>query len=105
MFGWSPEDLDEDGNLLLVERQVKIIRAAACLHARTASDLSELFNHQTWKPALRQAGVEHPKRADGFHALRHFYTSVLLDSGESIRALAEYLGHSDSASHCGPTRT
>ena len=29
------------------------------------------------------------------HALRHFDASVLLDAGESIRALADYLGHSD----------
>jgi hypothetical protein len=29
------------------------------------------------------------------HALRHFYASVLLDAGESIKALSEYLGHSD----------
>ena len=29
------------------------------------------------------------------HAPRHFYASVLLDAGESIKALAEYLGHSD----------
>ena len=29
------------------------------------------------------------------HALWHFYASVLLDEGESIRALATYLGHSD----------
>ncbi len=29
------------------------------------------------------------------HALRHFYASVLLDAGESIKALAEHLGHSD----------
>ena len=29
------------------------------------------------------------------HALRHFFASVLLDAGESIRALADYLGHSD----------
>ncbi|SOD76505.1 Phage integrase family protein [Streptomyces sp. 1222.2] len=29
------------------------------------------------------------------HALRHFSASVLLDAGESIKALAEYLGHSD----------
>jgi integrase len=29
------------------------------------------------------------------HALRHFYASVLLDEGENIKALAEYLGHSD----------
>jgi hypothetical protein len=29
------------------------------------------------------------------HALRHAYASVLLDAGESIKALSEYLGHSD----------
>lgn len=29
------------------------------------------------------------------HALRLYYASVLLDSGENIKALAEYLGHSD----------
>jgi hypothetical protein len=26
---------------------------------------------------------------------RHFYASTLLDAGENIRALAEYLGHAD----------
>ncbi len=29
------------------------------------------------------------------HGLRHYYASVLLDAGESIRAVADYLGHSD----------
>lgn len=29
------------------------------------------------------------------HAMRHFYASVLLDAGENIKALADYLGHSD----------
>ena len=29
------------------------------------------------------------------HAGRHFYASVQLEAGTSIRALAEYLGHSD----------
>ncbi|MFI7113613.1 tyrosine-type recombinase/integrase [Nonomuraea sp. NPDC050227] len=29
------------------------------------------------------------------HALRHFYASVLLDAGENIKALSEYLGHHD----------
>jgi integrase len=29
------------------------------------------------------------------HALRHLYASVLLDAGESIKALSGYLGHSD----------
>jgi integrase len=52
------------------------------------------YNPYVWKPALRTAGVE-PTRANGMHALRHFYASVLLDAGESIRALADYLGHTD----------
>jgi site-specific recombinase XerC len=29
------------------------------------------------------------------HALRHFYASVPLDAGESIKAVSEYLGQSD----------
>lgn len=52
------------------------------------------FNTHIWKPALVAAGVE-PTRANGMHALRHYFASVLLDAGESIRALADYLGHSD----------
>jgi integrase len=41
------------------------------------------------------AGVE-PTRENGCHALRHFYASVLLDAGESIKAVSEYLGHADA---------
>jgi integrase len=52
------------------------------------------YNPHVWKPALRTAGVE-PTRANGMHALRHFYASVQLEAGTSIRALAEYLGHAD----------
>lgn len=52
------------------------------------------FNRYTWKPALEAAGVE-PTRANGMHALRHFYASVLIDAGESVRAVADYLGHAD----------
>ncbi len=51
-------------------------------------------NSRLWKPALSSAGVE-PTRENGMHAARHFYASTLLDAGESVRALAEYLGHSD----------
>ncbi|MFD1518999.1 tyrosine-type recombinase/integrase [Pseudonocardia yunnanensis] len=29
------------------------------------------------------------------HALRHFYASVLLSPGVSIKELADYLGHAD----------
>jgi integrase len=52
------------------------------------------FNAYVWKAALTTAGIE-PSRTNGMHALRHFYASVLLDAGESIKALSEYLGHSD----------
>ena len=31
------------------------------------------------------------------HALRHLYASALLDGGESIKAVSEYLGHSNAA--------
>jgi len=52
------------------------------------------FNSRVWKKALTGGGVE-PTRSNGMHALRHWYASVLLDAGESIKALSEYLGHAD----------
>lgn len=62
------------------------------------------FDDYVWKAALASAGVI-PQRVrgeryaaapeDGMHALRHFYASVLLDAGENIKALSQYLGHSD----------
>ncbi len=52
------------------------------------------FNSHLWRPALLAAGVR-PGRSNGMHALRHFYASVLIDAGESVKAVAEYLGHSD----------
>ena len=34
-------------------------------------------------------------RANGFHALRHYFASACLYNGVDIRALAAYLGHHD----------
>ncbi|MFJ3270134.1 tyrosine-type recombinase/integrase [Streptomyces sp. NPDC086776] len=62
------------------------------------------FNMYLWKPAPVAAGVIPERepgarftksREHGMHALRHYYASMLLDAGENIKALAEYLGHSD----------
>ncbi len=62
------------------------------------------FDDYVWKPALAHAGVIPPKERgkryaaapdDGMHALRHFYASVVLEGGGSIKALSTYLGHSD----------
>jgi integrase len=55
----------------------------------------DLFNKVVWVPAFKRAGLTYVKRQDGMHAMRHFYASVLLAQGVSIKELAEYLGHED----------
>lgn len=73
----------------------KLVRVSLVLSTRERSALNRNYiNTYIWKKALMKAGVE-PSRENGMHALRHFYASVLLDAGESIRAVSEYLGHSD----------
>jgi integrase len=52
------------------------------------------FNTGVWKRAVRATGIEDHRR-NGMHVLRHTYASVLLDAGESIKALSGYLGHTD----------
>ncbi|MGB3442985.1 MAG: tyrosine-type recombinase/integrase [Actinophytocola sp.] len=55
-----------------------------------------VYNQWTWITALKKAGGERQARVDGFHALRHFYASTLLDAGETVTALSSYLvGHAD----------
>jgi integrase len=64
------------------------------------------FNRKEWKPALAAAGLiaeadddgnYESAREHGMHALRHFYASALLDAGENIKAVSEYMGHADPA--------
>lgn len=53
------------------------------------------FNAKIWKPALESVGVP-TTRDNGCHALRHYFASVLLDGGESIKTVSERLGHADA---------
>ncbi|MEV4472901.1 site-specific integrase [Nonomuraea sp. NPDC049504] len=80
------------------------------LTSRESKPLNRNYiNEYVWKRTLERLGIipkVRPKmketgrrdqsvREYGMHALRHYYASVLLDAGESIKALAEYLGHQD----------
>ncbi|MEV0307457.1 tyrosine-type recombinase/integrase [Nonomuraea fuscirosea] len=66
------------------------------------------YSETVWKPALVKAGVipgpaKDPRqrvrfatsRKEGLHQLRHYYASVMLAGGVSVKELAEYLGHAD----------
>lgn len=68
------------------------------------------YSETVWKPAIVQAGIipepkkDHRGRAhytttrrEGIHQLRHYYASVMLAGGVSVKELAEYLGHADPA--------
>ena len=52
------------------------------------------FNAHVWKAALRAAGIP-TTRESGCHALRHYFASLPLDGGESIKTVSERLGHAD----------
>lgn len=148
ILGLSPDDIDRDGMVLHVQRQLKTVRgvkmfalpkggktrsvpvSAAILaeiddhledHPATAVTLpwakpdgdkvtapllvtgdegrvytGDLFTKVIWQGAFRHAPLTYRPRADGMHALRHFYASTLLARGVSIKELAEYLGHHDA---------
>jgi integrase len=46
----------------------------------------DLFTKVVWQGAFRKAGITHRGRADGMHALRHFYASTLLSRAVSIQS-------------------
>jgi integrase len=56
-----------------------------------------LFNATAWKSAFKKSGLTRRRLVDGPHALRHYYASMMLESGVSINDLAEYLGHHNAS--------
>jgi integrase len=68
------------------------------------------YSETVWKPAIVQAGIIPAPvkdkrgrsryvttRKEGIHQLRHYFASVMLAGGVSVKELAEYLGHFDPA--------
>lgn len=79
----------------MTPESTEVVTVPLLITTRERSALNRnYFNPSIWKRAQASAGIEN-SRDNGMHALRHWYASVLLDAGESIRAVSEYLGHSD----------
>jgi integrase len=91
MTKWPPVDV----GLPWDSSEGPLVTSSLLIYSREKKALGRnYFNTFLWKPALVAAGVE-PVRANGCHALRHFFASTALHEGESIKALSEYLGHAD----------
>lgn len=64
----------------------------------------QAFGHK-WRPAVETAGLPD---GTGFHALRHYYASLLIRHGESVKTVQARLGHAsavetlDTYSHLWP---
>jgi integrase len=56
------------------------------------------FGQSVWVPAVRAAGLA-PRT--GFHALRHYYASVLIRHGESAKVVQSRLGHASAGETLG----
>jgi hypothetical protein len=51
------------------------------------------FSADIWRPAVERAGV--PKGV-GFHGLRHYYASLLISQGASVKTVQARLGHASA---------
>jgi integrase len=51
------------------------------------------FSERVWRPAVRRAGLS----GVTMHVLRHFYASLLIRHGESVKTVQARLGHASAA--------
>jgi site-specific recombinase XerD len=52
------------------------------------------FSRELWRPAVARTGA---RRDTGFHDLRHYYASLLIRHGESIKTVQHRLGYATAA--------
>lgn len=86
--------------------QIVIDEIAAHLARQPAGESGLIFTNEAeepisrtrfsdvWRPAVKAAGA--PK-GTGFHALRHYYASLLIRHGESVKVVQARLGHASAA--------
>jgi integrase len=62
------------------------------------NSLGVRVGHANWgRVWLAVAGPLGLDKGDGFHQLRHFYASTLIQGGESVKMVQERLGHADAS--------
>ena len=74
-----------------------ITQALVVTSVRSLAVAANDFNRNYWKAALDACDVPSGRYENGMHDLRHFFASKLLEQGVSIKAVAEWLGHTDPA--------
>ncbi|WP_372497177.1 tyrosine-type recombinase/integrase [Pseudonocardia humida] len=52
------------------------------------------FSREIWRPTVTAVGARH---GTGFHDLRHYYASLLIRHGESVKTVQRRLGHATAA--------
>jgi len=60
----------------------------------TGKPLSRTRFSDVWRPAVRAAGAP---AGTGFHALRHYYASLLIRHSESVKVVQARVGHASAA--------
>jgi integrase len=68
---------------LLIRKPKGLARLGARAHSEVTSGPE--FNRAIWRPAYVTAGLDYVPRQDGMHGLRHFYASIALASGVSVK--------------------
>lgn len=106
IIGLALDDVDFARRVAQVRRQVKLVRGRrifAPFKGGKTRDGPLPDSRAEIVSAPLKGEMPESHREHGMHALRHFYASVLLDGGGSIKALSEYLGHPTPASPCART--
>jgi integrase len=69
-------------------------KAGLLFSGPTGAPLPRSTFSDAWRAAAEPLGIA---KGEGFHQLRHFYASLLKESGQSVKSIQERLGHQSAA--------